>query len=81
MGQSDFQRPTLPSLRNIIVLYLNDPKENQSYISVKVLMAEGSWDAIFHPMILESIKPLVLVIIFKFSPLLYMDRKIEKLQF
>lgn len=78
MGQSYFQCPIPQSFRNIIVLYLHDPKANQSHISFKVLMAEGSWDAISNPMILESIKPLVLVITFKFSPLLYMDR-IKKL--
>lgn len=77
MGQSYFQCPTSQLLRNIIVLYLHNPKANQNHISVKVLMAEGSQDAIFNPMILESIKPLVLIIIFKFPPLLYVDRGIE----
>lgn len=81
MGQSYFLCPALQSLRNIIVLYLRDPKANQSHISFKVLMADGSWAAISNPMILESIKPLVLIIIFKFYPLLYTDRRIKKLQF
>lgn len=81
MGQSYFPFPFPQSLRNIIVLSLCDPKENQSHISFKVLMAEGSWEAISNPMILESIKPLVLIIIFTFSPLLYIDTRIKKLQF
>ena len=79
MGQSYFNCLIAQSLRNVIVLYLCDPKANQSHISFKELMADGSWDAISNPMILESIKPLVLIIIFKFSPLLYVDRRIKKL--
>lgn len=41
----------------------------------------GSWEAIFNPVILESIKPLVLIIIFTFSPLLNIESRIKKLQF
>lgn len=41
----------------------------------------GYWEAIFNPVILESIKPLVLIIIFTFSPLLNIEGRIKKLQF
>ena len=49
MGQSFFYAHFPQSLGNIIVLYLRDPKANQSRISFKVLMAEGSWEVISNP--------------------------------
>lgn len=48
---------------------------------IQITHKRGSWEAIFNPVILESIKPLVLIIIFTFSPLLNIDGRIKKLQF
>jgi hypothetical protein len=80
-GSSLLLMPLPQPLRNLVVLYLLNSKANLSHISFKLLMRERCWEAIFNPMILESIKPLVLIIIFTFSPLLYIDSRIRKLQF